>query len=411
MSIYGKRKVLFETSVRGDRLVVDVFTDNRGFLSFLKNNINNGPYLVRWYKEKEDRLKEFEKYGSTSQVKSQADSYLGLLIRDNIEYFSQNKVEYQQIYNQQKDVKLNIRKEEILPKEKKNKHFLERDIKKAIAVAEILYNHFYESKEGIFGRKDMPEGLLPKSIKRGSYNHLMFITLTVSIDYQRDAPELWKVSRRTMDDPDALWIYSPKEVNKRTDGELINTMQKYRLSKKPIKDSLEIWKPVCKSFYGLFSSDPRNLLKECDYDALKVFELMKTKYKRHFPYLSGKKILPLWIRMINDVIGINLKNLDKIPIPVDIHIARATLCLGCLKGKYIGSIEDIFMEIDKVWKDACKSLPYYRLQLDEPLWHLSKYGCTNRRDNYCINSMKCPVSQYCIPGKVYVSANRVEIDT
>ena len=257
----------------------------------------------------------------------------------------------------------------------------------------------------------MPEELLPKSVKKGSYKHLMFITLTVSIDYQRDASELWKASRHTIDTKNTLWIYSPEEVLRRTDNELVTAMQKYGLSKKPIKDSLRIWKPICKSFYELFNSDPRILLKECNYDALGVFESMKSRYKRYFPYLSGRKILPLWIRMMNDVVGINLKNLDKIPIPVDIHIARATLCLGCLKGEYTGSIEGIFMEINEVWREACESLPYYRLELDEPLWHLSRYGCTNRHNNYCIGSTECPVSKYCIPGKVYVSANRIEIDT
>ena len=61
-------------------------------------------------------------------------------------------------------------------------------------VAVILYGKF-NSDEGIFGHNVMPEDLLPKwgsslsssNIARGSYEHLMFITLVVSIDYQRNA--------------------------------------------------------------------------------------------------------------------------------------------------------------------------------------------------------------------------------
>ena len=288
---------------------------------------------------------------------------------------------------------------------------LEKDVERCKAVAKILYTQFNNSDDGIFGHTDMPEEVLPENVKEGSYEHLMFITLTVSIDYQRDALDLWKASRQTTNDSDTRWIYSPKEVLKKSDNELINAMQKYKLSKKPIKDSLEIWKPVSKSFYALFESDPRKLLEECNYDALEVFELMKSRCKRYFPYLSGKKILPLWIRMMHDVVGIDLKNLEKIPIPVDVHVARATFCVGGLKGEYVGRIQDIFGKIDEVWKDACESLPYYRLQLDEPLWHLSKYGCTNRRENYCIKSINCPVSQYCISGRVYVSADKVQVNT
>ncbi|RLI69998.1 hypothetical protein DRO97_11300 [Archaeoglobales archaeon] len=291
------------------------------------------------------------------------------------------------------------------------KHHLEKDVERCIVVAEILYSKFNQSDEGIFGYKDMPEEVLPESVKKGSYEHLMFITLTVSIDYQRDATELWRASRQTINDASTRWIYYPEEVIKRSEKELINAMQKYNLAKKPVKDPLEIWRPVCKSFYELFDSDPRNLLKECGYDALKVFNLLKSKYKPNFPYLSGKKILPLWIRMLHDVVGIDLKNLDKIPIPVDIHIARATFCIGGLRGKYEGNIQNVFHIIDEVWEEACKSLPYYRLQLDEPLWHLSKHGCTNRIDNYCIKARECPVSRYCVSGKIYVSANKIVIET
>ena len=58
------------------------------------NNLKNGPYLVRWYKEKQDRFEVFEKYGAKSQVYSQAHSYFGLVIRDHIGYFERNRVEY-----------------------------------------------------------------------------------------------------------------------------------------------------------------------------------------------------------------------------------------------------------------------------------------------------------------------------
>ncbi len=94
MGVYGRRKVLFRTSVKEDRLIIDVLTKNKGFLSFLKNHAQDGPYLVRWYKEKKDRLAVFEKCGSESQVFSQAHSYFGLLIRDHIGYFERNRVEY-----------------------------------------------------------------------------------------------------------------------------------------------------------------------------------------------------------------------------------------------------------------------------------------------------------------------------
>jgi len=69
---------------------------------------------------------------------------------------------------------------------------------------------------------------------------------------------------------------------------------------------------------------------------------------RKFPYLAGasgnSKILSLWIRMLHDEIDINLKNLEKVPIPIDIHTARATLTTGCLVGEF-GGLDNIFCRV------------------------------------------------------------------
>ncbi len=291
------------------------------------------------------------------------------------------------------------------------KLYFERDIEKCRKVAEILYNQFYKSKEGLFGHREMPEDLLPQGVERGSYSHIMFITLTVAIDYQRDAVQLWNASRRTFEDKSTQWIYFPNQLVERSDSELLGAMQKYSLVKKVLKDALKIWKPVSMSFHKLFNSDPRNLFKEMDYDAFRLYTIMNTKYKRYFPYLSGKKILPLWLRLLHDVVGIELKNLDKIPIPVDIHIARATFCLGCLKGTYKGPFQDAIAEINGVWEEACENFPLTRLQLDGPLWNLSKYGCSHRTNQFCPKSSRCPVSQFCIPGKIYVSPEKIDVMT
>ena len=78
---------------------------------------------------------------------------------------------------------------------------LKIDIKKGKQVARILFDKF-NSEEGIFGHNIMPEDLLWGSdlsgieVKKGSYDHLMFITMVVSIDYMRDADKLWHAGRK-----------------------------------------------------------------------------------------------------------------------------------------------------------------------------------------------------------------------
>ena len=51
-------------------------------------------------------------------------------------------------------------------------------------VAELLFDCFLN--DGVHGRIDMPEDTLPDGIAYGSLEHALFITFTVSIDYQRD---------------------------------------------------------------------------------------------------------------------------------------------------------------------------------------------------------------------------------
>ena len=286
-------------------------------------------------------------------------------------------------------------------------------------IALTLFRKF-NSTEGIFGHHTMPEDLLPRwgsdltasGIKRGSYEQLMFVTMVVSIDYQRNADQLWAAGRKTFEDEATRWLFYPDKIQPENAKA---SLQKYKLSKKPKKDA-RIWLTVSSSFRELYDSNPLNLLSECNYDALKIYrKKLDRTFKQAFPYFSGDKIYPLWIRMLNDNVGISLRNIDQIPIPVDIHTARATFATGCLMGQYRGNISAVAPKIDESWKAAMALINdnqlKYRLQLDEPLWHLSRYGCTNRKGNACFMKARCPVGQLCTQGIVNVSAKEVEINT
>ena len=52
------------------------------------------------------------------------------------------------------------------------------------------------------------------------------------------------------------------------------------------------------------------------------------------------------------------------------------------------------------------------LDVDEPLWHLSRYGCTHRNKltGDCPVYDRCEAKEYCITGKVSIQDNYVELD-
>jgi endonuclease III len=123
--------------------------------------------------------------------------------------------------------------------------------------------------------------------------------------------------------------------------------------------------------------------------------------------------------MLRDNVGIeNLKKLENVPIPVDIHVARASLAIGVVKGNVNTQMNFIFNEIRKVWFESVKNLQVktrqmIALDVDEPLWHLSKYGCTKRdkETGECPLINTCEAKQFCIKGKIVIKNNLIELET
>ena len=123
--------------------------------------------------------------------------------------------------------------------------------------------------------------------------------------------------------------------------------------------------------------------------------------------------------MLRDNFGISsLSNLNKVPIPVDIHVARATLATGVVKGNFKGDLDKLFKSVREAWFESVRDLkikdrPMIALDMDEPLWHLSKDGCTNRNKTKkdCPVCEECEVNEFCIDGKINIKEKNIELET
>lgn len=53
------------------------------------------------------------------------------------------------------------------------------------------------------------------------------------------------------------------------------------------------------------------------------------------------------------------------------------------------------------------------LDMDEPLWHLSKYGCTKRDrvSGLCPFLRSCEAGRYCVGGRIVVEKQLADVDT
>lgn len=290
-------------------------------------------------------------------------------------------------------------------------------------LAELLYNSF--TTTGILDRTDMPEDLLPAGVRPGSLEHLLFITLSVSIDYQRDATAMWAASRKTYEDFETRYLFDPVSLHEYRPKTIEIDMSKYSLSKKPKKDPF-IWRTVGVSFLKKYDGNPIHFFEDCGWDSLEILRRLKNdkhiynkKEVPDFPYLRGDKIGPLWLRMLRDNVGIKkIKNLDRVPIPVDIHVARTTLTTGVVRGNFNGNLNDLFHIIRRAWFESVrgvsiKNRPMIALDVDEPLWHLSKYGCTRRNkiSGKCSQIQICEAKEFCTPGLIDISNNFVQLKT
>lgn len=114
------------------------------------------------------------------------------------------------------------------------------------------------------------------------------------------------------------------------------------------------------------------MLEKLDFDAIRLSDFLEDN-KPEFPYLSGNKIKPLWLRIIDETIGIKLKRIEKIPLPIDVHTARMTLKIVFNENLSRDINENIRKKTQNIWKTILNGEEIYPLQLDEPLWLLGKY--------------------------------------
>jgi hypothetical protein len=270
---------------------------------------------------------------------------------------------------------------------------LTKDSDRARRVGEALLEAFHAND--ILGEVSMPEHILPPGVERGSREHLHFITLTVAIDYMRDADKLWAAARQTFADPETRYVFEPARVVETGIAKLTADMSRYRLAKRPHKDVQQIWQAICLTLAQHFDGDVDDLLRQGEFDGPRILNVIRSGRYR-FPYLRGAKIGPLWIRMLEDSWqGHHFTGLEKLPIPVDVHIAAATVMTGCVSGPDAVAFENLRNAVEEVWFDACTDSEHYPLQFDEPLWHLSRRGCRDTPSFPCVHRDRCPVAGFC----------------
>lgn len=120
-------------------------------------------------------------------------------------------------------------------------------------------------KQGLLGGEKMPEDENP-GLEKFSKENIMYFTLPMSLNYQRNSYVLWECANRMH--RDVPEVFDSRVVCNMPDENLREILVKYRVALQPNKQPI-IWKRLCQTIEDELDGDIRNLFSMNDYSVKK----------------------------------------------------------------------------------------------------------------------------------------------
>lgn len=251
---------------------------------------------------------------------------------------------------------------------------------KAKRIAKILVDSL-KRRKGIFKEININKlNLFPKTTKKLL---ALFTLYTISIDYATRAEILFKKlknlfnSNKDFFNPNFLLTLKQNEI-----ARILREKVGIRFPNEAAKKWLEISRVLTEKY----QSDARKIFENTN-NALEVFQRVR-EIKGFGPKLAG-----IFLKfMIDFGFGKNLKNIEKIPMPVDVHLARLAFKFGLINKK---DYKNFIPQISEIWSNAARNANVSWLELNDALWILGAYGCKNKKCKIC------PVKNFCKLGNAF----------
>ena len=251
----------------------------------------------------------------------------------------------------------------------------------ATEIGSILHEQF-STKTGYFEGHIMPEYIMP-DIEQGSRELALYYTYVLALDYQTDAHKLWRNSRNQYESHPEM--FDPDMIMGTPDERLRNFVR--RLGARFPNNGANAWKTISRILLNRYDGDPRNLTKT----PITTKDLERRLDK--FPYIRGKKIGTLFRRVMGDLGLLQISDLDRVDVAVDLQVSRFTFYTGALRpiGKLSGSVQQppIRPAIEEIWRQAASNIGTAPWKLDQPIWVIASNQCTRRMCG------PCPVKGLC----------------
>jgi hypothetical protein len=232
-------------------------------------------------------------------------------------------------------------------------------------------------ESGKLGQTVMPEDSNPGVESMNNESRLVYFTLPMALNYQRDSYKLWEAALKTYNDPKTHFVFDIAKVAVCSEDELRGALMKYKLALQPNKH-IHTWHTISKSVYEHWKSFS-NLLSVVENDFLKLKQLITIDYKKQFPYLSGPKIFNYWSFIISTYGCMKLVNRNFISIAPDTHITQCSVKLGVISAEEAEVLtKDAIAE---KWKNLLEESGIDPIDMHPPLWFWSRNGFIYNIDN------------------------------
>ncbi len=189
----------------------------------------------------------------------------------------------------------------------------------------ILLDAYQKDK---LGYMKMPEDEHPVFSTMTTEQRLLYFTLPMALNYQRNSYKLRESALVTYHDKETNDVFDISMCAKISEDELRIKLLRHKVALQPnkhIQTRQRISKTIDRERWSL-----SKLLESTNYDFLKLQQIIQKEHKSWFPYLSWPKIFHYRSLVIQEYGWIKLKNREYIDIAPDTHITQCSVKLGVI---------------------------------------------------------------------------------
>jgi hypothetical protein len=226
-------------------------------------------------------------------------------------------------------------------------------------------------KDGLLGGEKMPEDARPP-LPADSEQLLVYLTLPMALNYQRNSYRLWESATRTYVDNEAAWVFDPNRVAIAAPSLVRENLLKHKLALQPEKHTAT-WIGICKTLSEKYSGSVEYFLRRNEFSVKKILAALNGEDKKGFPYLSGQKISNYWLYVVHSYTDFKLVDLHELSVAPDTHVIQSSERLGVISLDEL-SAPNAQAIVSERWRDLLAGTEINPIDIHTPLWLWSRAG-------------------------------------